>query len=132
MENLHRRANRVVVKIKGINYQQRISLLRLPTLSCRRTRGSVIQIYKILTETYATKLTSRLSGTKSRVTRGNQSKTFFKRIRTELRMNLLTVKAPNDCNQPPDEAVSSQSLVCFKARLNKHWAPQQYDTFGFI
>ncbi|XP_076030414.1 uncharacterized protein LOC143018713 [Oratosquilla oratoria] len=52
VENVQRRATRMVPELKGLSYEERLRRLNLPTLAYRRARGDMIETYKILTGKY--------------------------------------------------------------------------------
>jgi len=52
LEKVQMRATKLVMKLKHIKYKKRLERLKLPTLRYRRTRGDMIEVYKILTESY--------------------------------------------------------------------------------
>ena len=48
IENVQRRAIRLVTSIKRKNYEYRVKHMRLTTLETRRKRGDLIQLFKII------------------------------------------------------------------------------------
>jgi len=46
------RATKLVISIKNLTYKDRLKRLKLPTLKYRRTRDDIIDVYKILTNKY--------------------------------------------------------------------------------
>ena len=46
------RATKLVMTVKHLSYKERLARLKLPTLKYRRTRGDMIEVYKILTDKY--------------------------------------------------------------------------------
>ena len=48
IENLQRRATKIVPEIKDLSYEERLRELNLPTLEYRRRREDLIQMFKIL------------------------------------------------------------------------------------
>ena len=48
IENVQRRATRIVPELKNLSYEERLQELNLPTLQYRRRRGDVIQMFKII------------------------------------------------------------------------------------
>ena len=48
LENIQKRATRLVNSLSGRTYEDRLKILALPTLEYRRLRADVIQVYKIL------------------------------------------------------------------------------------
>ena len=49
IENVQRRATKLIPNLKNLPYQDRLKKLKLPTLKFRRLRGDLINVYKILT-----------------------------------------------------------------------------------
>ena len=47
IENVQRRATKLVPEIKTLSYEQRLSHLGLATLAYRRARGDMIETYKL-------------------------------------------------------------------------------------
>jgi len=45
-----------LMKLKHLKYKERLERLNLPTLRYRRTRGDMIEVYKILTERITAKV----------------------------------------------------------------------------
>ena len=52
VENVQRRATRMLPQMKDLNYEERLRKLKSPTLKYRRTRGDMIETFKILTGIY--------------------------------------------------------------------------------
>ena len=46
------RATQLVISIKNLTYKNRLKRLTLPTLKYRRIRGDMIEVYKIVTNKY--------------------------------------------------------------------------------
>ena len=58
LENVQRRATKLIPGYKELGYKERPKLLNLPTLSYRRLRGDTIEINKIVTGKYCSTVTS--------------------------------------------------------------------------
>ena len=69
IENVQRRATKLVPKLKDRSYSERLKKLNLPTLLYRRIRGDMIETFKIL-NTYDKEVTPHLTLSAS-VTRGH-------------------------------------------------------------
>ena len=52
MQNVQRRATKQLPGMKNIPYEERLQRLKLPTLAYRRTRGDMIEVYKLLHGNY--------------------------------------------------------------------------------
>jgi len=66
LEKVQMRATKLVIKLKH--------RLKLPTLRYRRTRWDMIEVYKILTESYCKSVNLELELHKKSVTRGHNLK----------------------------------------------------------
>ena len=52
IEDVQRRATNLISEIKNLSYPKRLRKLKLPTLSYRRIRGQMIEVYKIINNIY--------------------------------------------------------------------------------
>ena len=57
-EAVQRRSTRMLMGMDGLSYEQRLRVLKLPTLIFRRIRGDLINVYKYVHGIYASKLVS--------------------------------------------------------------------------
>jgi hypothetical protein len=48
IEEVHRRATKLVVGTKEMSYEERIKFLDMTTLETRRVRGDLFEVFKIL------------------------------------------------------------------------------------
>ena len=48
VESVQRRATRILPELRGLDYEARLRSLKLPTLTYRRLRGDVINVYKYI------------------------------------------------------------------------------------
>ena len=58
LENVQRRATKLIPGYKELDYKERLNRLYLPTLAYRLLRGDMIDIHKILTGIYDSTVTS--------------------------------------------------------------------------
>lgn len=47
IENVQRRATKLILSLKDLPYSERFKRLNLPTLACTRSRGEMMEMYKI-------------------------------------------------------------------------------------
>ena len=57
IENVQRRATKLIPSIRKYSYSKRLQILKLPTLEYRRKRGRMIEVFKILNGLYDTAAT---------------------------------------------------------------------------
>ncbi len=121
IENVQRRATRLVNSLKNLSYEQRMKELGLPSLEYRRTRADMVQTFKILQDidhVVKDKLFTMSTYTR---TRGNSRKLFKRRSRLQTRANVFSNRIVNAWNNLPETVVMAPSLNSFKSRLNTHW-----------
>ena len=128
VENVQRRATRLVPSIRAMSYEERLRALKLPTLEYRRKRGAMIEVFKILTNRYEPETTDGLFTLNTRPSRGIHEKLNERKFKTELRRNSFTVRAAKDWNSLTNYVVQSTTLSQFKSRLDLHWDCFKYST----
>ena len=122
LESVQRRATQIVAGFRNKPYEERLKLLGLTTLERRRTRGDLIETFKILTgresvdrELFFTK------SQKGRNMRGHSLKLFKPRCNTTLRQNSFSMRIIDDWNKLPQHVIDATSVNAFKNALDKHW-----------
>ena len=60
LEDVQRRATKLIPEIKKICYPERLKKLNLPTLAYRRIRGQMIEVYKIINNIHNSKVSDKL------------------------------------------------------------------------
>ena len=135
IESVQRRATKQLPGMKDLTYPERLRLLKLPTLSYRRVRGDMLELYKITHDIYdhrASQFVKLQKDNPSRTsTRGNSLRIQHTRASTSVRKNAFTVRTAPIWNSLPDYVVSADSVNSFKNRLDKHWEMQEvvYDNY---
>ena len=128
VEAVHRRATRMVPVLRHLDYESRLKVLNLPTLTYRCLRGDVIDVYKywhgIFTFSHDMFNQDLYEGT-----RGHSLKLFKDRSKRELRRHFFSQRVINIWNSLPDTIVTAPSVNTQKNRLDKHWRNQavKYD-----
>ena len=122
IENVQRRASKSIPELKNLSYPERLKKLNLPTLSYRRHRGDMIELYKTMNGLYddVALQPSRREG----ITRGHSLKIFKERANSRVRQNQLMIRAVDAWNRLPENVVTAPSLDSFKNRLDKVWSEQ--------
>ena len=85
----------------------------------------MIEVYKILTESYCKSVNLELELHKKSVTRGHNLKLVNSRCHYDLRKYSFTVRVVNIWNSLPDSVISANNVNTFKNRLDKFWANQE-------
>ena len=123
-------------KIKGLgekSYEERLIILKLPSLQYRRLRGDLIEVYKILHSFYdpvTTKtLLTKIPATS--VTRKSNSLNLTKkRTNKNAYKNFFTNRINNVWNSLPEDIVNAKSLNIFKNKIDFHFRDIKYKYCG--
>lgn len=126
VENVQRRATRMVPGLEGLSYEERLKKLNLPTLAYRRARGDMIETYKILTDKYDSICSQGiLTLREENISRGNSLKLFKKRSRLDVRKHAFPCRVIDNWNQLSEWVVGAKSIKQFEGRLDKFWINQE-------
>ena len=126
IENVQRRATRLVKGLKEMSYPERLKILGLPTLEYRRDRADMVQVYKILHGLDKADKDSLFKMATYQQTRGHPLKLFKKRYRLRVRGHFFCNRVVDGWNELPPDVVNAPSLNSFKSRLNKCWKGHPY------
>jgi len=83
------RACKLVSSIKNLTYKDRLKRLKLPTLKYRHIRGDMIEVYKILTNKYDSRVNLYLEKQHDSITRDHSLKLVNNRYHYDLRKFFL-------------------------------------------
>ena len=129
LENVQRRCTRQLPYLKDMSYEERLRTLKLPTLSYRRLRGDMIEVYKIIKGVYDKEVASFLKMWSDVVQRdagrGHDIKIYLQRGTKSLRQKAFGLRTVTIWNNLPEEVVNATSVNMFKRRLDKHWENQE-------
>ena len=130
IENVQRRATKLVPGLKDLDYPERLRKLKLPTLAYRRIRGDMIQVYKILTpnkDGYDKSLPQIF--TRNHDLRGHAQKLSLPRPRKDIRKYNFSHRVIEIWNDLPDYVIDSKDLKKFEKNLDTYWADRtiKYD-----
>ena len=127
IENVQRRATRLVPDLRDLSYEERLYNLNLPTLEYRRKRGDLIQLYKMIhgmDDIDVTKFVSFSTNT----TRGHTLKLNKPRCKKSVRLNAFPARCIDNWNRLPQDLINTPSLDIFKNRLDVIWINTRFDT----
>ena len=115
IEQIQHRATKIV------SYSDRLCIICIPTLQLGRLRTDMIQVYKILNgyEDIDTKGFFTVDSDKH--TRGKPFKLKKIRGNTMKHISIFSYSTVNDWNSLPSSVMLSNTVNCFKSRLNDAW-----------
>lgn len=135
LENVQRRATRLVPEFRNLNYDARLKELKLPTLMFRRKRADMLQTFKLMHSIDTMNLNTRcqkcnngmLNLSHNEHTRGHALK-LLKPKTTGVRSHFFATRIINDWNKLSSGTVFALSVNDFKKGLREDWAndPDQY------
>ena len=134
IENIQRRATKMVPELKELPYTERLKSLKLPTLAYRRLRGDMIETFKILNKCYDQQVANFLPLHPNKRTRGHSQKLFKRRPRLDVRKYSFSYRIVDAWNSLPEKVISAPSVNSFERRLDKHWSHQdlKYDYTAYL
>ena len=129
IENIQRRYTKCIINMKGLEYEERLSKLKLPSLEYRRIRGDMIETFKFTHDYYDKKASGDLLKlTKNSNTKTNGYKLDKVSFKTTQYQNFFTNRVVNLWNSLPSHIVNSASVNMFKNKIDRHLSRHMYDT----
>ena len=116
LENVQRRATKLVPSLKNYSYEDRPRILNLPSLYYRCARGDMIETWKYLHGQYHVNQMPLQRDTNT-TTRGHSMKLRKERCLKRHRTNFFRHRVVNRWNVLTDNIVTSPSVNIFKNRL---------------
>ncbi|XP_076049540.1 uncharacterized protein LOC143030270 [Oratosquilla oratoria] len=112
LEKVQRRATKLVPQLSELPYNERLDALGLTTLQERRTRGDMIEVFKMLNgyEDIDCSQFLQIEQRERYETRGHQWKLKKPRFRTTKRSNFFDARVVNKWNSLPGNVVNSSSI----------------------
>ena len=123
LEEVQRRATRLVPQLRDIPYDDRLKAMNLTTLEESRSRGDAIETYKLLNgleNVNHNQFFKVIREGPSTQTRGHPLKLETQYSRTEKRRNFFSVRAVKNWNKLPRDVVLAENLNSFKNKYDNH------------
>ena len=123
IENIQRRATKLIPGLSDLSYEDRLRRPKLPSLSYRRSRGDMIEVYKIMSGKYDPEISNifQHQEQENRNTRGHKYKLFKPRCRLNIRKNSFCIRVVNMWNSLSENVVTAKTLLTFERRLDRYW-----------
>ena len=124
IENVQRRATKLLPAIKDLTYEARLRALKLPSLKSRRLRGDLIQTYKIINQVddvdtnHFFKM-ANMTDNKSNITRKSYQKILHQQNLTNTRRYSFSHRVIKHWNSLPEHVKKAQNTNSFKTALDK-------------
>ena len=126
LRRFKRRATKLVPNLRSLPYEERLSRLKLPSLMHRRRRGDMNHVYKIMSGMGRIEPGLFFDQPVHTGTRGHSQKIHKKRFRLDVRGSFFSQIIVGDWNSLPENVIMSDTLNCFKSRLDRLWRHEQY------
>ena len=121
IEQIQRRATRLVPQLQDTPYEDRLKVFKLTTLEERRKRGDAIETYKLLNgleNIESDQFFKVIREGPSTHTRGHPLKLELQQVRTEKRRNFFSIRTAKSWNKLPGDVVTAENLNSFKNKYD--------------
>ena len=126
LEGVQRRATKLIPNLKEMNYNERLKVLKLPSLQYRRVRGDIIEAYKYLHKIYDVSPCPLTLDDNPVSTRGNSLKLKKTRCNKSVTQKFFTHRVVDPWNGLPDHVVLAPTLNTLKNRLQARSQPARW------
>ena len=125
IENVQRRATKLILGLTHMTYPDRLQSLELPTLAYRRARGDMIQVFKLMSDKdcYDKSLPNLLTPSTTGL-RGHDYKVFMDRPSKDIRKYNFNIRITKNWNSLPSYIVKASNLLNFEKKLDLYWKNQ--------
>ena len=127
LEKIQRRVTKMIPRLRNKPYEERLEALNLFSLTKRRIRGDLIEVFKIFHGYNNLDVNKYFTIDHSTITRNNGFKITPKRFKTHEAKHFFFNRIVNIWNKLPSEIVNSTSIASFKNKIDKYLKnnPQQ-------
>ena len=125
IENVLRRASKMLPRLSNLTYEKRLAKIEIPSMKYRRMRGDMIMVYKVLNG-YEPSLEHLFEVDNNSITRGHNFKLKKPPFKTTIRQHFFNNRVVNNWNSLPFDVVNATSINSFKNKLDKCWENRMY------
>ena len=129
LERVQRKVTKMIPRLRNKPYNERLKELGLFSLSKRRLRGDLIEIFKMFRGLDNVNIHDYLNVDERNITRNNGYKIIGKHFRSEEAKHYFFNRVVNVWNSLPAQVVNSDTLETFKNRVDKHLATVPHLTY---
>ena len=119
LEQIQRRATKLVKSLKELSYEQRLKELNLYSLEDRRIRGELIIMYRIMNKDIGIAYTDLFKLKESKCRGHTLSVQYGKTSNLDIRHNSFTQRVIKPWNNLPQRIISSPNIKLFKKSYDK-------------
>ena len=120
IENVQRRATKMIFDCRKNSYEDRLKITGLTTLEQRRDRGDMLEVFKIIKGFNKVDRSKMFTLSGEGKTRGHQFKLNKVRSRLDIRKHFFSQRVINKWNNLPQTVVESGSVNSFKNNFDKY------------
>ena len=121
IEGVQRRATKMVPYLRALSYEERLKKMNLFTMEKRRSRGDLIELFKILKGFDKIRVKDLFEFDTSNITRGHNFKLKKKRFYTDVAKFNFVNRVIDAWNSLPAVVVNSLTIDTFKKKLDHHF-----------
>jgi hypothetical protein len=117
----------LVPGLSHLPYEDRLKAIKIPTLRYRRTRGDMINLYKLTCEEggYDSTLPSIITYSHTHL-RGHNKKLFLNRKNKNIGKYAFNTRTVNIWNTLPNHIINSKDVKHFEINLDQFWQDQDF------
>ena len=122
IEQIQHRATRMINGFWKFDYESRLDKCKLIALEDRRTRGDLIEVYKLINGIDKVDYRNFFELVNSDKTRGHRYKLVKKRCKLEVRRNFFSQRVISKWNGLPEHVVQAKSVNAFKNSYDDYFS----------
>ena len=121
LENVQRRATKLVLEIQHLSYPERLKSLGIPSLEYRRLRSDMVETFKIINDIDKANKDQLFEIEADRRTRGHNFKLKKRHCRLNTRKFSFANRVISPWNDLAENFVNAKTVNNFKSKLNDYW-----------